>query len=55
MGSRWLYLAMIVAANYLRKAVVPEIGAPAFRVVVALVFSGVLFTIITVVYWATPR
>ena len=51
----WVYLAVIVGANYLRRAVVADGSVPAVRVVVALATSAALFTIITVVYRANVR
>ena len=51
----WAYVAIIVAANYLRRAVAADGGAPAARVAVALALSAALFVIITVVYRATAR
>ena len=51
----WAYVVIIVGANYLRRAVVADGGAPAVRVVVALALSAALFVIITVVYRANAR
>ena len=51
----WIYLVIIVGANYLRRAVVADGGAPAVRVVVALAISAALFIVITVVYRANVR
>ena len=46
----WVYLVVIIGANYVRRAAFPDAGTPALRVVVALVGSAVLFAAITVVY-----
>lgn len=51
----WLYLAVIVPANYLRRAVLPESSVPAPDVLVAITFSVLLFAVITVVYRAARR
>ena len=51
----WIYLVIIVGANYLRRAVIADGGAPAVRVVVALALSATLFIVITVVYRANAR
>ena len=51
----WIYLVIIVGANYLRRAVSADGGAPAVRVVVVLAVSAVLFVVITVVYRANVR
>ena len=51
----WIYLVIIVGANYLRRAVSADGGAPAVRVVLALAVSATLFTMITVVYRANER
>ena len=48
----WLYLVVIVPANYLRRVVLPESSVPAPDVMVALVFSALLFAAITIVYRA---
>ena len=49
----WAYLVVIVGANYLRRAVLPDGSTPALRVVVALAFSAALFITITAIYRAT--
>ena len=46
---------IIVGANYLRRAVVADGGAPAVRTIVALALSATLFIVITVVYRANER
>jgi len=46
---------IIVGANYLRRAVLPDGSTPALRVVVALTVSAVLFVVITVIYRAVVR
>jgi hypothetical protein len=51
----WLYLATIVAANYLWRAVLPDASTPALRVLVALAFSAIVFLAITVTYRAIDR
>ena len=51
----WAYLVIIVGANYLRRAVLPDGGTPALRVVVALTVSPILFVVITVIYRAVVR
>jgi hypothetical protein len=45
----WAYVAIIVGANYLRRAVAADGSEPAARVVVAVALSAALFVIITVV------
>ena len=49
----WLYVVIIVDANYLRWAALDEGSTPPMRFVVALTFSAVLFAVITVVHRAT--
>ena len=51
----WLYLVIIVGANYLRRAVFPDGSTPSARVVLALVISAVLFVTITIIYRAIVR
>ena len=51
----WLYVVIIVDANYLRWAALDESSTPTMRFVVALAFSAALFAVITVVYRATHR
>jgi hypothetical protein len=51
----WLYLVIIVGANYLRRAVLPDGSTPAARVVLALAVSTVLFVATTIIYRATVR
>ena len=51
----WIYLVIIVGANYLRRAVVADGGAPAVRTIVALALSATLFIVITIVYRANVR
>jgi hypothetical protein len=51
----WAYLVIIVGANYLRRAALPDGSTPALRVVVALTVSAVLFVVITVIYRAVVR
>ncbi len=51
----WAYLVIIVGANYLWRAVLPDAGTPALRLVVALTVSAVLFVVITVIYRAVVR
>jgi hypothetical protein len=51
----WAYLVIIVGANYLRRAVLPDGSTPALRVAVALTVSAVLFVVITVIYRALVR
>ena len=51
----WLYLVIIVGANYLRRAVLPDGSTPATRVVVALAVSAVLFLAITIIYRAAVQ
>ena len=51
----WIYLVIIVGANYLRRAVSADAGTSALRVVVALAVSAALFIMITVVYRANAR
>jgi hypothetical protein len=46
----WVYVAIIIGANYLRKALLGEGDGPAVRVAVALALSAALFVIITIVY-----
>ena len=46
---------MIVPANYLRRAVLPESSVPAPDVLVAITFSALLFAVITIVYRAARR
>lgn len=51
----WLYVVIIVDANYLRWAALAESSTPTVRFVVALAFSAVLFAVITVVHRAIRR
>lgn len=51
----WVYLVIIVAANYLRRAALPDGSAPVVRVVLALGFSAALFVTITIIYRAATR
>jgi hypothetical protein len=51
----WVYLVIIVGANYLRRAVLPDGSTPALRVVVALAASAVLFVVITIAYRTAVR
>jgi hypothetical protein len=51
----WIYVVIIVGANYLRRAVAVDGGGPAMRVIIALAVSAVLFVAITVVYRAIVR
>ncbi len=51
----WAYLVIVIGANYLRRAALPDGSTPAVRVVVALAFSAVLFVAITVIHRATLR
>jgi hypothetical protein len=51
----WLYLVIIVGANYLRRAIVADGDIPAVSVVIALAQSAMLFVIITVVHRAHAR
>ena len=51
----WVYLVVVVGANYLRRALVPDGSTPALRVVVALVFSAAVFVAVTVIYRAAVR
>jgi hypothetical protein len=51
----WLYLMVIIGANYLRRGVTPDGDTPALSVVIALAFSAALFVGITVVYRAVTR
>ena len=51
----WIYLVIILGANYVRRAVVGDGGPPAVGVVVALAIAVALFTIITLAYRANVR
>ena len=51
----WVYVVVVVGANYLRRALVPDGSTPALRVVVALVFSAAIFVAVTVIYRAAVR
>ena len=51
----WLYLVIIIGANYLRRAVLPDASTPPARVVIALAVSAVVFVAITIIYRATAR
>ena len=51
----WLYLVVIVSANYLRRAVLPESSVPAPDVLVAITFSVLLFAVITLAYRVARR
>lgn len=51
----WLYLVVIIGANYLRRGVLPEPDAPGLRVLVALGVSAVLFALITALHRAQAR
>jgi hypothetical protein len=51
----WVYLVVIVGANYLRRAALPDGSTPALRVAVALVLSAALFVVITIVYRIAVR
>ena len=51
----WIYLAVIVSANYLRRAVLPESSVHAPDVLVAITFSVLLFAVITIAYRAARR
>jgi hypothetical protein len=51
----WVYLVIIVGANYLRRVLLPDGSTPALRVVVALAVSAVLFAAITFTYRAVVR
>jgi hypothetical protein len=46
---------IIVGANYLRRAALPDGSVPAVRVVLALGFSAALFVTITITYRAATR
>jgi hypothetical protein len=48
----WVYLVVIVGANYVRRAVGVDPGTPALRVVSALAIGAVLFVVITVLHRA---
>jgi hypothetical protein len=50
-----VYLVIIVAANYLRRAALPDGSAPVVRVVLALGFSAALFVTITIICRAATR
>lgn len=52
----WAYLAIILAVNYLRQAVMPAGSIPEWAVVLLVVgISAILFIGITAVYRAIPR
>jgi len=51
----WVYFVIIVGANYLRRALLPDGGTPALRVVIALALSAVLFAAITIIYRSIVR
>ena len=51
----WVYLVIIVGANYLRRAALPDASTPALRVALALAVSAALFVIITIAYRAVAR
>ena len=51
----WLYLVVIVPANYLRRAVLPESRVPVPDVMVALAFSALLFAVVTIAYRAARQ
>jgi hypothetical protein len=51
----WLYLAGILGANALQRAVIADGGSPATRVVVALAVAVTLFITITALYRANVR
>jgi hypothetical protein len=46
----WVYLVIILGANYLRRVALPDASTPAARVLVALIFSVAAFVTITVIY-----
>jgi hypothetical protein len=50
-----VYLSIIVGVNYLRRAILPEPGEPAQRVLLALAFSAALFIVITITYRVGSR
>ena len=50
-----MYLVIIVGANYLRRAALPDASTPALRVALALAVSATLFVIITIAYRAVAR
>jgi hypothetical protein len=51
----WVYLVIIVGANSLRRAALPDGSTPTVRVALALAVSAVLFVIITTTYRAVAR
>ena len=51
----WVYFVIIVGANFLRRALLPDVGTPALRVVIALALSAVLFAAITIIYRLNVR
>jgi hypothetical protein len=51
----WVYLVIIIGANYLRRAVLPDGSTPALRVVLALAVSAILFVVITIAYRGSVR
>lgn len=52
----WLYLLVLLGANYLRAAVVPDSSLP-LPIIAAIVIAqaAVLFVIVTVIWRATHR
>jgi apolipoprotein N-acyltransferase len=52
----WVYLVVILGANYLRQAVMPLGTVPEWAVVLLVIgISAVLFIAITAIYRATTR
>jgi hypothetical protein len=51
----WIYLVIILGANALRRAALPDANTPTLRVVLALAVSAALVLIITVAYRAVAR
>jgi hypothetical protein len=51
----WVYLVLIVGANYLRRAALPDGSTHTLRVALALAVSAALFVIITIAYRVLAR
>ncbi len=49
----WVYVAAVVGANYLRRALLPDGSTPALRVVVALGFSAAIVVAVTIIHRTT--
>jgi hypothetical protein len=51
----WLYLLLIIGANYLVRAMLPDDVSAAPRVVIALAVAAIVFATITIAYRSIAR